>query len=287
MTSESLRWIMPEDSGGTAKVKDGKLNPTWNTSFRRALKSLESRGRIGIVSRTLVSFEECVAHYPNKTLQVDARNLRSDFLPVLQEWIDAEDGITPKYGTAANEEHHLKQLPKNEFDMLVRDWMNLEESIRPLYGSAPRAGSDGLLRLICKGRNLFLASDISAHGSLAGLIGSACNGGSLPTELNARLSAFSDRVVSRETAAALEFKSLIHALADVVRHGSCGLRKRTLEYLHRQKKSEVEALDGFEDKHQGEFKPWNIPELRYIYPPSLTKLFDHSVLQKFDFVTLA
>lgn len=287
MTSESLRWTMYEGFRGTLAEKFGKLDATWNNSFRRALLALGSRGLITLTSRALESFEECVAHYPGKTLLTDARNIRLDFLPVLQGWITAERGIGPKYGTAANEKHHLNLLPKNEHDALVADWMNLEERLRPIYGTAPRTASDGLLKVICKGRSLFRTGDVTAHGSLAELIGSACGSGSLSPEITASLNEFLDRFIPRETAAALEFKSLVHAFADVSRRGTCSLRKKTLEYLHDQKKETVEAMEGFEEKHPGVHGLWNLPHKEYNYPGSLRRLFDHSVFQKFDFIKLA
>lgn len=286
-TVEGLRWSLYELSGRPALQAGGELPTAWNTSFRRAIKGLADREIVTITSRPLASFEECVEHYPGKTLKVDARGLRRQFLPILLEWTHEKGGLGPKYGAADNEEHHLRLLPKDQVGQLEADWPQLEERLRPLYGAVSQACADDLLKLICKGRSLFLSRDVSAHGSLASWVEAVCRSSVLPDALALDLRVFLERFMPRGTAGALKSKSIIHELADVPRHGQCSLRPDTLEYLHERQKEVVEAMPGFAPK-RGRFPTRHTPNpVEYDYAPGLMKFFDHTVFQNFDFIALA
>lgn len=286
-TAEALRWFLFEQGGNRELSHQGKLPNTWNTSFARAVDRLGELGRIKITSRPLESFEECVEHYPGKTLKAEARKLRLQFLPVLLEWSQEKNGLGPKYGAADNEEHHLRLLPKDQVALLEADWPGLEERLRPLYGAAPQAAAANLLKLICKGRYLFQSHDVAANGSLASGVEAACRSGALPDALASDLRSFLERFIPSGTAGALKLKSFIHELADVPRHGQCSLRGETLEYLRQCRNEVVETMDGFREKNGKIRKPWGPAAAEYEYPGPLRKLFDHTVFQDFDFIALA
>ena len=289
-TLESLRWREFEQHGGRGLDGRGKLPGSWNTSFGRAVEGLEEKGRISIDSRPLENFEECADHFPGKTLDGNARALRLQMLPALLEWTRDPRGLGPKYGAADNEEFHLAQLTKEnppELTRLAGEWYDLEDHLRHQYGNAVRPAADTLLKLICRGRNLFYRRDVSASGSLGGLIGTACGNGGVSDELAERLKTFLEEFIPSGRSAALEFKSIMHQLADSPRHGHTKLREPTLDYLHEKEKVLVEAMEGFVPKV---VRPWGkfvLPdESKNKYPPDLIKLFDQSVFQEFRFLKL-
>lgn len=288
-TLESLRWREFDRDRGRSLDGRGKLPASWNTSFGRAVEGLEANSRITVISRPLESFEECVDHFPGKTLIGEARTLRLKMLPTLLEWTRASRGLGPKYGEADNEEFHLAHLTKSNSSKLKRlssTWHTLEDLLRWHYGHATQPAADSFLKLICKGRNLFRCPDVSASGSLGGLIGLACENGALPDELANRLRTFLEDFIPSGRSAALKFKSIMHQLADSPRHGHSTLREPTLKYLHEKEADFVESMDGFVPIPQKERRtlihPWDDKPK---YPPNLVKLFDQTVFQEFRFLT--
>jgi hypothetical protein len=282
-TAEGLRWELFEKSGGTL-TEDGRLPPTWNTSFSRAVGKLGEGGRIEIVSRCLETFAECVEHYPGKTLKAEARRLRQQLLPALLEWTQEKGGAGPKYGAAQNEEHNMRSLLPDALRQLEGEWSLLEERLRPIYGSAPCDKAFPILSLICKGRSLFWSHDVSASGSLGGWIEATCAGGMLPEDLVVDLQDFQERFIPRGTAAFLKFKSIIHLFADVPRHGQCSLRTDTLQYLHDRRSAVVTPMA---TQKRGQFPTiYNPHPVEFVYESKLVHLFDQSVFQEFDFIHL-
>lgn len=287
MTIETTRWSLYENTGKSATI--GMLPSAWNTSVSRAAKGLHERGLVEITPRHLVSFEECVRHYPGKAMQAEKRALRDRFLPLLWNWTQEARGISPKYGEAANEKFHLEHLPKSVVEELGRRWCSLEDALRPIYGQASES-ADLLLDLICKGSSLFRRSGIETYPSLTDAIESVCRRNLVPSHLCTELQAFKQDFLSNQQAGSLRLKSFVHEIADVPKHGQCALKAATLNYLHENDREFVEKMPGFKKK-ESQFHTYFGQELdpskRFEYPPDLVALFDQTVFQRFKFITLA
>ena len=286
MTVETMRWGLFEESDGFSPGQD--LPNSWNTSLARATKGLEERGFVDIVPRLLVSLEECVRHYPAKTMQAGKRALRARFLPILCDCTDDSGGITNRYGVAANEEFHLRQLPRTVVDELNFRWAGLEELLRPIYGQAPRSADD-ILSLICKGRRLFRRRGIEVNTSLRLAVDNVCRKNLVPDLLANDLQNFYKDFLTEEHAGSLSLKSFVRSVADVPRHRQCSLRPTTLKYLHERDRQYIESMPGFKVNESpfglGSDMYWNDAD-RFTYPKGLETLFDQTVFQKFDFITL-
>ncbi len=285
-TVETMRWELYEESDNFSTTRD--LSNSWNTSLARATKGLEERGLVDITARLLVSLEECVRHYPGKTMQAEKRALRGRFLPILCDRTKDSGGITNRYGVAANEEFHLRQLPCTIVDELSSRWAGLEESLRPIYGQAQRSADD-ILSLICKGRRLFRRRSIEAHISLRLAIDNVCRKSLVPDHLASDLQNFYEDFLTEEHAGSLSLKSFVRSVADVPRHRQCSLRPTTLKYLHERDRQYIESMPGFK-VNESPFGPdsdmyWNDTD-RFTFPKGLGTLFDQTVFQKFDFITL-
>jgi hypothetical protein len=291
LTVETLRWVLFENGKPPRRTSPNNLSTGWNTSFRRAVEGLAERRRIIVQRRPLHTFEECVEHYPAKTLQGEARSLRLTFLPVLLEWTREKGGLRPRYDTSANEIHHLRQLRKDRRNVeeLRSQWSSLEERLRSIYGNVAKQHSDSLVRLICKGRDLFGIRDVHTSFSFTQLVEGALVTGLLPTDLMNDLRSFVDKFLPQTKADALKLRSFVHELANVPHSGQCTLRSETLKYLHERRRRDVEAMPGFRERKRGFPKSWNkrSSEYEYEYAPQLRKLFDHTVFQNFGFIALS
>lgn len=282
-TIETTRWSLYEGMGKPCLEPGAKLPTAWNTSFQRAADTLAEHGHITITRRPLENFEECVEHYPGKTLFADKRALRCKFLPTLLEWIRDPKGIGPKYGVEENERFHFKLLPEIiRKDIEIR-WFRIEERLRPIYGNLQES-PDNLLRLICKGSNLFRANNVEVRIALTHLIERACQERSLPEDLVDELRHLKNLFLPSHEAGILRLKSLIHEFAEVPRHGQCSLREETLEYLHAHQTEIVENMPGFRQEASPRCISWQKTNCEY--DPKLKKLFDQTVFQKFEFVSL-
>ncbi len=283
-----MRWAMYENAGNPKLGAGDELPTKWNTSFRRAAYGLAERGLVAINKRPLKSFKECVDHYPEKTLISNTRSLRRRLLPTLLEWTEEASGRWPKYGVAANETYHLQRLSQRQRERINARWLRIEESLRSIYGAAAKSNDD-LLRLICKGRALFRCNDIAVDSSLDGLIESACLGNIVTEALAAELRGFKEQFLPAQSAQALRLKSFIHELADVPSTGKCRLKIGTLEYLHKHQKDFVEAMPGFRRKENSFRSLWarqrDANEYEYEYDSELEQLFDHTVFQRFCFMS--
>lgn len=286
LTMEGLRWRLYEDSGKPPLQPGEELPSAWNTSFRRTIIGLERHGRINIDSRPLESLEECIIHYPGKTLSASARLLRAKLLPVILDWSRKEGGLKPRYGDAANEDYQVKKLRKEgKWAELSDQWQLLEERLRPLYGKAS-SSPDDFLRLICKGRNLFRTTDIETGISFSLAVSKVRRSGQSPTDLTDDLQAFLELFMPAGQAGSLKLHGFMHELAEVPRHGQCKLRDSTLDYLHTHQKELVESMPGFQRKPAPPFQGFYGVREEYTYDPDLVKLFDQTVFQDFKFISL-
>ncbi len=284
-TEETLRWSLRENCDAN-RVCEGLPN-SWNTSFARAIQGLAERGLLSIEARRLETFEECVRHYPGKTLDGEKRSLRQTFLPTLLKWIREDGGIDPRYNAAENEEFRLRQVPEEKLQDITTRWRRIEGGLRPLYGGAGESADD-ILRLICKGRSLFGPGDVQVRVSLAYLTSQALRGNTLPDWLSSELRALEELFLPKGVARTLRLKSFIRRLADVPTSGKCSLKSETLAYLHGSHPEIVARLS--RPKRDSVYVPeWGpkFGEHRFTYHSKLKDLIDHTVFQRFRFVTSA
>jgi hypothetical protein len=293
-TIEGLRWTTYQNLGYVIG-RERKLPTKWNTSVRRAASGLFRGGHINISVRRLANFEECVAHYPYKSLSDETRKVRETFLPSLLKWFRDPRGFGPKYGVSSNEKFYLESLGEAFHEELKIRWSKIEDWLRSLYGTAKNSPDD-LLKLICKGRGLFRESvflvrriheggGITVDAALTDLIEAVRRKQKLPDELATELEKLKELVLPRETASVLRFKSLVHELADIPRHGQCSLKQTTLDYLHQEMKTSVEKMPGFKQKEGLRYDFGGPPQFEY--DSKLKKLFDHTVFQNFHFLSLS
>lgn len=284
-SAEELRWALYEcSSKGLSSV--GKFS-SHNVSFSRALSRLIEKGLIEVEKRHFLDFKECVQFYPGKTLSAQTRQMRQKFLQTLLDWVNDEHGVLPKYSLADNELHQLPLLSQNDLNAIIEAWGNIEPKLRQAYGQCCSNG-DEILRLICKGRNLFRAnrpSDIEVGISLGMAIDQACEGELLGEGIKRGLIELGQQFLPEKDARKLKFSSLIHSFAHVPNMGTCELRDDTLDYLYRKEAEYIEEMDGFKsDKKKAGQLHW-MP-IKRVYPPQLVRLFDQTVFQKFKFVKL-
>lgn len=277
LTVESLRWELYEKLEKPEVPAGGELPGKWNTSFVRAVKKVAADPRrfFAIERRRLKSLDECISHYPGKSLQVDVRHHREKLLPALLEWTQDKHGASPHYSEGENEIYYVNRLSQNRRDWLRQEWTKLEALIRPTFAEL---ASEHLLLLFLKARALFQGLNAKSPFSFAAMVELSCN--DLPATVAEQLRAFAKKFVSDTNAGALKLQSFVHEFANVPRHGQCSLRKDTLEALHRLRPQFIEALPGFDPGH-GRFM--REPK----YPDALHKLFDQTVFQKFQFIVSA
>jgi hypothetical protein len=279
VTTESMRWSLYEHLGTAPTSPDGTLPNRWNTSFARAVNSLasESRSLLHIERRPLTSLEECIAHYPGKTLQVAVRRQRQELLPALLEWTQETYGASPRYGAAANEQYFVERLPPDRAMELRSEWCRLESVVRPAFAES---GSDDLFLLLVKGRSLFYGLDVELKESFTELAKQCQHSGRLSLSAACMIRKFADELLSIHDTGSLELKSFVHEFAKVPTRGQCSLRRDTMEALHRLRKPFVESLPGFEPA-----QPRGLRDAKH--SDALDKLFDQTVFQKFNFVSRA
>src|SRR5688500_9106133 len=104
-TVESIRWTVREEDDDM-NLGFGDIN-----AVKRAVESLVARSRVKHTERPLQSIDECIAHYPGKTLKAAIRRLRIDLLPALREPSPGR-GSHLRYTLADNEKFHFASLPE-------------------------------------------------------------------------------------------------------------------------------------------------------------------------------
>jgi hypothetical protein len=276
---ESMRWALYEQMNGKI-ADDSSLPSKWNTSFGRAVKGLTSAMHpvLQVEKRELSSLEECVAHYPGKTLLANVRNQRRVLLPALLEWTKEESGALPAFNVAENEEFFLKKMAKTRLLQLRDEWLRLEPLMRPFLA---KSESDELFYLFTKGKFLFQGMDLHSKKSFVEMAQQCCSSGVLPAAVADRLQSFCRAFISDQTAGALKLKSLVRAFAFVPDRSQCSLKEDTKEVLHLKRKAFVEAMPEFRPARPSRLLPGPT------YDNFMDKLFDHTVFQKFNFVRIA
>ncbi len=281
-TTESLRWSLYEQKQKSQTVAIAALPTKWNTSFRRAIKNLvEQRQRLLLHPRPLSNLEECVTHYPCKTLEFKIRRLRLELLPALLDWTKENLGAAPRYQESSREEYYLKANPDRIND-LKAEWDQLERSLREAFLSS---GMHSLLELMCRARFLFHKTNPNTARSFTQLVDFCIREDCLEGGIASQLKTFSQAFFSRQDSETLTFKSLIHEFAEVPNRGECKLRKDTLEELLKRRPEYVKGLPGFWQPDRPD--RWGFPMIEEVkYGVEIHRLFDKTVFQNFNFISL-
>jgi hypothetical protein len=281
-TLETLRWSLWDETGSVA----GKLPQTWNTSVTRAVETLEDRRDIMIDSRPLASLEEWVKHYPGKSLYIQVRKLRFELLPHLVSWLTEGDGPAPRFSRSQNEEFVREQLDTDP-DQVRRfsaKWARFEPAIRTCYA---HSGCDELFLLLARGKQLFGPRFVRTKIAFRDLL-DRCEP-HLTRELQDELRGFLAEFLPSNSAGALNLRSYVRSIAkDVPVHGHCELSDAAIDALYARCEDTISRLPGFQPPQPpaklGRF--WIGDTNRPHHSPLIKKILDHSVFQRFRFLTI-
>jgi hypothetical protein len=191
----------------------------------RAVKGLEKDKRLTLTRRRLVSFEECVAHYPNKTLLSHIRNLRLKLLPALLRWTQ-EDNALPRYNLAENESFYLNSLTQDDRNKLRKAWQSLEPRLIDLLPRSEHAARNALFSLIAKGKSIFETQDLQCWGAFAEHVHRCIDQHLLPEAVASDAKCLSDAILPAPDAGHLRLRSYIHTFAEMPRHRRCSLKQQ-------------------------------------------------------------
>ncbi len=233
--------------------------------------------------RRLDSFDECVAHYPNKTLRGAVRRLRLQLLPTLLQW--TRDGAFPRYSQEDNEKFHLESLAPDVREALRLAWLHLEPRLIDLLAQPGRADRNALFRLVAKGKAIFETQGLECRGAFAEHVRRCTESRLLPEPLAAEVVALSNSILPPAEAGHLQLKGYIHRFAHVPRHGGCSLKQGTVDYLARSCPDVLRGLPGYVEPREqvrGRFRL--LVPARPKHSPQLYGLFDQTVFGAFHFL---
>lgn len=296
-TLETMRWDLSgcHDTG----LEVEKLRASHDTALKRALDSLELKGRIDIKKRKLRDLDELQLHYPNKTHSSRVRALRKGLLPEIIKLEKDHKGLGNRYSSQQNEDFIISQLDSSTRQVLRKEWEQVEQSLRDAFSEQ---GNHRLLMLLCKGRivfqeaNTLLKNQLSVSASLSRLAKQCIQSNLINAEASKKISSICEQLHPLDSRKELKLKSLIYSYSDMLdQNNNVRIRKEAVELLDRHFGKKIEELGGFEPK-----PPRNFPnvrerliggstgEFRHRTPTDLlNKLFDRSVFREFRFVSLA
>jgi len=262
-----------------------KLPNSWNTSFSRAVESLEKRGLLQVTDRPLANLAEWRDHYPGKTLNVEARELRRVLIPVLIEWIEGPEGPSPRYSKSENEHFALKQFNQTHVAKMAASWKVMKPDLLTQLGHSHR---QDLFLLIARGTQIFEANhDVSSRRPFRSLADDCLSKGLLPALVVADMKKLITDLLTAEEAGALNFRSYMHALTKgVPSRGHCELSLDAKEELYLRMPSYISGLAGFKLPPSKKSIDFFIGRGRATHGPILKKVLDQSVFQNFRFLEI-
>jgi hypothetical protein len=282
-TIESLRWKFFEEDLSERSQAVERLSTSANTSFLRSALKLEQSGQIIVEKRPLSSLQECVHHYPSKTLDARVRWMRQHLLPALVEWVTDKSGAGPRYGESSNEEYHINENPE-KVQTIGRQWTDIEKAVRHAF---LETGDQPWLELICRVRFLLGMSNLKpvngASWSVAQLVNACLAQSRSNQSLGDRLREFSNHVLPKEESESLKFKSLIHTFTEIPHRRECRLKYETCEELLKRRPEIVRQLSGFREPPESRWLRQFPREVKH-YGPEIHKLFDKKVFEDFQFL---
>ncbi len=292
VTLENLRWELRADRNSA------DLSKSWSYAVERAVRNLASpkRGLISIEKRRLVSLQEWVTHYPDKTLDGAVRRLRLDLLPSLAEWLAGKHSPGPIFTPDENERFafggkrggHDSNLPEEFRHRHSGDWKALEPHIWRELRTGPR---DALLHLLVRGRQLFTSSPVQTSLSFRNLLQQCADEKLLQPEVIAQFQSFADQVFPPTKIGFLAFKSLLYQCIQPVRIRQPELKADALKALIRAQPEYMKTLAGFNPPPPRSRTKLELPEEQrwqkaVAKGTPLARLIDHSAFQQFQFLSV-
>jgi hypothetical protein len=283
---EAMRWEVYHRLGHPILPAGGALPTKWNTSFRRALDNLAEGAakRLTLEVRHLSGLDECIRHYPGKTLKVDVYRLRRALLPVLSDWAEGR-GPGPRYTMADNERFHLGGLADDALESLQMVWRTIEPKLIERLGSLSLEARNTLFLCLAKGKSLFESMSIQSGKSFVELARECIGEQIVQGDSAEKLDSLCGQFLSVRTAGFLQLKSYVHAFANVPKHRRCRLKDETLEQLYRVQPEVLEVLPGFipAPKHTS---PFHFDRSSPTHSDRVHSLLDQTVFQNFVFAKL-
>lgn len=273
-TVESVRWIVRDAEEG-ANLGVGSIN-----AVNRAVDSLSAKSLLKRIERPLQSIEECIAHYPGKTLNAKVRQLRMKLLPALLK-PSRSRGQNLRYSLADNEKFHYEGLSEAEQAQHRKNWLSVERDLAAFFGSSddPRWRAH-LFGLYAKGKSIFEADRLEVSRSFQEHL-SRCQQ-ILPSELYDRIQHVYTTLLSAERVGNLQMRTFVHTFVNVNNRGSCSLKEEAIEHLVEVSGDYLRSLPGYQES--------TTKNSRYVFrekdkhDPILNKLFDQTVFQEFNFI---
>ena len=167
-------------------------------------------------------------------------------------------------------------------------WDGLAPTLVSLLPTFSRDEQSTLFLLIAKGKSICETRELECRRSFAELLPPCLAAGFLPPDVREQVSAFSRALVPPEEVGFLRVKSYVHSLAHVPRHGRCTLQTETIEYLDNARPDIVRALPGYKPPPEPPLsgRRWSGTDAKPRHSEQLHSLLDHSVFQKFQFLTI-
>ncbi len=301
-TYETLRWelfeqrkkaAIPSPDDTPARLRDGRLPGTWNSSLKRALDGLAEHGerRVIIDRRHLASMEEFVRHYPGKSLVASTRELRLVLLPALAAIVEAKKHL-PRYTQVENETFYLNYL-KEYLGYNLRPFQNTWSEIEPeLVKELQSVAGDNrstLFLLVARAKSLFEGAPLECRRSIAECVQPLVEHGALSPALEKKITAFSASLVPPSQIGFLRLKSYIRSFSDIPSRGSSyRLKPETLASLEDACPEVMKTLPGYQPPPAKKSGMWALDDgPRSTYGPEIHKLIDKTVFETFVFIRKA
>jgi len=265
----------------------------WNSSIARALNGLVEKNRSKIVEtrRKLISLDEVLMHYPDKTLSTRSRYLRQNLLPILLK--AGSPKFRTEYSRKDNESYYLgKHEARASIVEACGIWMQLEPA---LLDELPKTGGDTqstLLHLICKGRELFVPGEVSANGGFVDYAEALFKKNVISPALASRITTICGLVLPKDQEEHLGLKTKLYSFVNFGTRGTqTTLKPESLEHLNTHCPELLGKLEGYEaparapkDLRAHWLFDAPIPSAKCA---ELNKLIDTKVLHPFRFLRLA
>lgn len=229
-------------------IRRGRVRPIFYKSFRRAVSGLVKSERLMLMRRKLTTVDDALTFYPDKTLRLEARDLRARLLPLVLAYGEKRSRIAP----ASDIEEEL--LDTERLAEWASEWEALRPELSEAYARATEPPArDTLLRLLVKGTRYFdptsamgLAStqrvELVELASLAELLHAAER--QIPTRIFVRLERLYEDAIPQERQQQRELKDLLFRVANFRYKTTPELDDRTKTYLLEKVPEIVAALPG-------------------------------------------
>lgn len=293
ITFETMRWGLFEHKSpdaSSARLRNGKLPGSWNSSLSRALDGLAAgNSGVTIERRRLESIDEFVEHYPGKSLVAKTRQLRIGLLPGLAR-IAGTGKHAARYSMAENERWYLKTVASEKIAELQGVWRHIEPELVRQLTHVHGEDTDHLFFLIARAKSLFASAPLECNRSIAQCLRPLVEHGALPPAMLKTLTELSESLVPSAQVGFLGLKTFIRTFVDIPRTGSgYRLKPETLNALEDTCPQVVQTLPGYEPpRPRRGLSPFAFHHgPRSTHGTGIHKLIDKAAFAKFVFVRMA